>query len=86
MVGASPATDTMGAVTTRPRVLIVDDDLDTSRPLSVLLDGDGYACERASNGLEALDDLGRAAAGLEIPRASCGFLGSGTINTSGHVI
>ncbi len=47
------------SVTARPRVLIVDDDLETSDQLSALLDRDGYSCERANNGLDALQAVAR---------------------------
>ena len=41
-------------MTAKPRVLIVDDDVDTSELLSRRLDLNGYSCARASSGLEAL--------------------------------
>ncbi len=59
MVGASHIPRVARSVTVKPRVLVVDDDLDTSDQLSTLLDRDGYACERASNGLDALQAVAR---------------------------
>lgn len=48
------AAEAGGGETARRRVLIVDDDLDTSDQLGKLLDGEGYTCERAASGMEAL--------------------------------
>jgi two-component system response regulator HydG len=59
VVGASHRPGVARSVTFKPRVLIVDDDLDTSNQLSTLLDRDGYTCERAGNGLEALQAVAR---------------------------
>ena len=57
LVGASHLSTVARSVTVKRRVLVVDDDLDTSDQLSTLLDRDGYTCERASNGLDALGDF-----------------------------
>ena len=59
VLSAAPGTNGAGRVKVRPRVLIVDDDLDTSEGLSTLLNRDGYSCERASSGLDALQVITR---------------------------
>jgi CheY-like chemotaxis protein len=41
----------------RPRVLIVEDDLDTRRMMQEFLELEGYAVVTAGNGLEALERL-----------------------------
>ena len=44
----------------KPRVLVVDDDLETTEQLSMLLQRDGYVCERAASGSEALQIFERS--------------------------